>query len=255
MAESGVFYMAEIAAFLLTVHTGFMVYDTNDIKSGKIGIKRNPNKGRNLIELSNLNFDKYSYSSISRLGNLYVGGWLRDNFEPTLLDLVNGVKYLEKAVELAKEINPVLAEAEKKQLDLQKQRISEFKEKKRKKDEEESKRKVEKSREVEKKRKEEEAKKRSEGARKSMTTNIVGKWNYKVELMGRMAVNMTYEFFNNGTYTYYNAVTGHDARGEYEVSGNTIRYLTMGTQDTFSLEGDILFLTTGGQSGTFKRVR
>lgn len=87
-----------------------------------------------------------------------------------------------------------------------------------------------------------------------MANSIIGKWNYKLEFGGMSGINITYEFHNDGTYTYHNAVSGYTAKGEYQISGNRINYVTMGTSDEFSLDGDQLTLITQGQSGYYKRV-
>lgn len=87
-----------------------------------------------------------------------------------------------------------------------------------------------------------------------MADSIIGKWNYKLDLRRVAGIDITYEFFDNGTYTYRDDISGNTVKGEYEVSGNKINYITTGTSDEFSLEDDRLTLTTKGHSGTYNRV-
>ena len=85
--------------------------------------------------------------------------------------------------------------------------------------------------------------------------NIVGTWNYKLDSpFGQM--DITYYFRVDGTYTYFNAVTGQRTDGEYEISGNRMNFPNLGKTINFTLSGDNLSLDYGSSSGpqNLKRV-
>ena len=76
-----------------------------------------------------------------------------------------------------------------------------------------------------------------------MKNDITGKWEYKVEVLGKTMIHIIYEFFNDGTYKYNNYVTGVSSNARYSVTGNRINYLDFGSVEEFSLNGNNLTMT------------
>jgi len=81
-----------------------------------------------------------------------------------------------------------------------------------------------------------------------MATNIVGRWNKMVEIMGEVQLDMTYEFRNDGTYSYVNNVTGVRTEGDYEVSGDIILFPRINRTQKFELKGNTLSLDFGSSA-------
>jgi hypothetical protein len=85
---------------------------------------------------------------------------------------------------------------------------------------------------------------------KTTNNSIVGKWRWTV---------ITYEFFNDETYSYVNIESGLRTNGNYSISGNILTFF-MGSvaKDEFFLQGDRLTLTIltpkKGSTITFTRV-
>jgi hypothetical protein len=84
-----------------------------------------------------------------------------------------------------------------------------------------------------------------------MTNNsIVGKWNWW---------KITYQFYNDGTYSYVNASSGVRTNGTYTISDNIITfYIGYANTSEFSLQGDELLLRPltpqRGDCNIFRRV-
>ena len=68
--------------------------------------------------------------------------------------------------------------------------------------------------------------------------------------MGTVHMDITYEFRENGTYSYINAVTGQRTDGDYEVSGNRIIFPRINNAANFGLNGNTLSLDYGSSSQT-----
>ena len=110
---------------------GFAQHKEGYIMPDGSKMKRNLPKGQELIKdvLENADLNALDYYALSKLGGLYYGGWLREpdkpRGEPTIDDLIQGIKFLNKAIEVAiiENIRPEAIELEKQQRDTQKRRI------------------------------------------------------------------------------------------------------------------------------------
>ena len=93
----------ELGVMYCTAGTGFMGYEDGYILRNGRRMERMVKEGRKLIEdvLNSVNPDNLPYSGISTLATLYGDGWLRDKREPTINDMMQGIKYKNRAVELA----------------------------------------------------------------------------------------------------------------------------------------------------------
>ena len=83
-----------------------------------------------------------------------------------------------------------------------------------------------------------------------MEVNIVGKWNKRVEIMGEVQLDMTYEFRVDGTYSYINAVTGVRTDGHYEMSGDRIIFPGINDTRKFELKDNTLSIDFGSSAPT-----
>jgi hypothetical protein len=83
----------------------------------------------------------------------------------------------------------------------------------------------------------------------SNSNPIVGQWKY---------YSLIYEFHDDGTYDYLNTDSGHSAQGDYVVSGDILKFVTMGSSAKISIHGNSLDLAPytpqRGPSQTFTRV-
>jgi len=121
----------ELGVMYCTAGAGFMGYGEGYILRDGNRMKRKLKEGRKLIEdvLGNVNPDNLPYSVIDDLGILYCDGWLRDTREPTIDDVIQGIKYHNRAIELAKEFvenrnaYDQLIELHKQSIDINKKRI------------------------------------------------------------------------------------------------------------------------------------
>ena len=82
-----------------------------------------------------------------------------------------------------------------------------------------------------------------------MSDSILGKWNYRKDnpWNNQVVDDLTYEFFADGTYTYYNAVSGRRNQSNYEISGNTLTYLGTGATEEISFpNGELRMISRHG---------
>jgi hypothetical protein len=80
----------------------------------------------------------------------------------------------------------------------------------------------------------------------NMDNEIVGTW--------KNWVGPSYSFYDDGSYSYENPRTGHRTSGRYDVSGNQLTFITMGTSCQFSINGNKLVLyPPAGDAQEFER--